>query len=287
MILPSVSIIISTLNAASVLEKCLQSVVAQDYPKNKIEMIVADGGSTDKTRKIAKKYTNKVYNIPDLLDLTKVKNLRGAQLNFGVKKSKGKIIFFPDADMTFEKKLMKEAVGLIIKNKLDALYIPETVVGKGMFKKIRNFERSFYNETCIDAVRITTKKIFLKINGFDEKNINFGPDDWDFTKKIRIITNEIGITGLKINHHEEDITLGKYLSKKKKYVDTFAGYIKKWGKNDADIIKQLGLRYRYFVVFTEKGKWKKLLKHPVLTIGMFCLKFLVGFNYLFKKKFRL
>jgi len=55
-ILPSISIIIPTLNAATVLEKCLKSISIQNYPKNKIEIIISDGGSKDNTLKIAKKY---------------------------------------------------------------------------------------------------------------------------------------------------------------------------------------------------------------------------------------
>lgn len=61
---PLVSILIPTLNAASVLEKCLASIVKQDYPKEKLEIIVADGGSTDKTLEIAKKYGAKIYKNP-------------------------------------------------------------------------------------------------------------------------------------------------------------------------------------------------------------------------------
>ena len=44
---PSISILIPTLNAASVLGKSLESISNQDYPRNKIEIIIADGGSTD------------------------------------------------------------------------------------------------------------------------------------------------------------------------------------------------------------------------------------------------
>jgi glycosyltransferase involved in cell wall biosynthesis len=47
--LPSISILIPTLNAAKVLDYCLESIAAQDYPKEKIEIIIADGGSTDNT----------------------------------------------------------------------------------------------------------------------------------------------------------------------------------------------------------------------------------------------
>ncbi|GIW69581.1 MAG: hypothetical protein KatS3mg101_0328 [Patescibacteria group bacterium] len=54
--LPTVSILIPTLNADSVLENCLKSVSEQDYPKEKVEIVVADGGSSDSTVEVAKKY---------------------------------------------------------------------------------------------------------------------------------------------------------------------------------------------------------------------------------------
>jgi len=62
--LPSVSILIPTLNADRVLEKCLKSIVNQDYPQGLVEIIIADGGSTDKTLVIAEKYGAKVYPNP-------------------------------------------------------------------------------------------------------------------------------------------------------------------------------------------------------------------------------
>ena len=43
--------------------------------------------------------------------------------------------------------------------------------------------------------------------------------------------------------------------------------------------KQLGARYRLLGVFIENGKWKKLIRHPLLTIGMYLLKFMVGITY--------
>lgn len=61
---PLISVLIPTLNAASVLEKCLDSLQNQDYPKEKIEIIVADAGSADDTLKIAQKYGAKIYNNP-------------------------------------------------------------------------------------------------------------------------------------------------------------------------------------------------------------------------------
>ena len=62
--LPSISVIIPTLNAASVLERCLRSIAIQDYPKELVEVVVADGGSADATLEIAAKYGAKIYENP-------------------------------------------------------------------------------------------------------------------------------------------------------------------------------------------------------------------------------
>lgn len=51
---PKVSIIIPTLNAQKTIETCLKSIKKQRYPR--FEIIIADGGSTDATIKIAQKY---------------------------------------------------------------------------------------------------------------------------------------------------------------------------------------------------------------------------------------
>jgi glycosyltransferase involved in cell wall biosynthesis len=59
--LPTISVCMATLNAENVLEECLFLLASQDYPKDKIELLVGDGGSTDSTRTIVKKYGGKVF----------------------------------------------------------------------------------------------------------------------------------------------------------------------------------------------------------------------------------
>jgi glycosyltransferase involved in cell wall biosynthesis len=50
---PEISIIIPTLNSASVLSGCLKSILDQTIPRTSYEIIVADAGSTDGTREMA------------------------------------------------------------------------------------------------------------------------------------------------------------------------------------------------------------------------------------------
>lgn len=54
--LPSISVVIPTYNSERTLTECLENILQQDYPRAKIEIIIADGGSRDRTLEIARKY---------------------------------------------------------------------------------------------------------------------------------------------------------------------------------------------------------------------------------------
>jgi len=55
---PLVSVIIPTLNEEKNIGRCLESIGKQTYPKERIEVIVVDNNSMDKTRKIVKKFAS-------------------------------------------------------------------------------------------------------------------------------------------------------------------------------------------------------------------------------------
>ena len=88
--LPKVSIVIPTLNAAGVLEECLKSIYVQDYPKEKEEIIISDGGSADKTLEVAEKYGAIVVKNP-------LKTGEAGKA-VGVKKATGEFIALIDSD---------------------------------------------------------------------------------------------------------------------------------------------------------------------------------------------
>lgn len=60
----SISFLIPTLNAQRTLEECLSHVHNQNFNKSQYEIIIADGGSTDTTREIAKKYNAVIIDNP-------------------------------------------------------------------------------------------------------------------------------------------------------------------------------------------------------------------------------
>lgn len=86
----SYSIITPTLNAARVLSECLEFISKQNYPKDKYEIIIADGGSTDATFEIAKKYNAKIVE-------NKLKTGEAGKM-VGLRHATGDIIAFIDSD---------------------------------------------------------------------------------------------------------------------------------------------------------------------------------------------
>lgn len=55
----SISIIIPTFNSAKTLARCLESIFLQDYHREKLEVIIADGGSCDGTPEIVRRFMDK------------------------------------------------------------------------------------------------------------------------------------------------------------------------------------------------------------------------------------
>jgi len=60
---PKVSFIIPILNEEKTIRQCLDSLLELDYPEDKIEILIADGNSKDKTRTIVKEHIQKHKNI--------------------------------------------------------------------------------------------------------------------------------------------------------------------------------------------------------------------------------
>jgi len=92
--LPLVTVIIATFNSERLLPLVLRSIRKQTYPKDKIEILVVDGGSTDNTRLIAKKFAAKTIPNPN------VEPLHAKYL--GYMQAKGKYLMYLDHDEVIE-----------------------------------------------------------------------------------------------------------------------------------------------------------------------------------------
>lgn len=97
-LLPFVSALLVTRNEQDYIEIALTSYIEQTYPKDRYEIIVVDGGSTDKTldivRDIKKKYETEAFKI-SILD--NPKHILASGWNIGIKASTGEFVIRIDA----------------------------------------------------------------------------------------------------------------------------------------------------------------------------------------------
>lgn len=169
------SIIIPTKNEEKYLPYTLSSLKRQTFKD--FEIIIADGGSKDRTLKIAKKFKTKV-----------VKGGNPAKgRNEGAKISKGKLLLFMDADNVFiSEKFLEKVIFEFEKRKLDVAFFPILPLGnffdKLIFKiyyRILKFCQKFFSYS-FNSILIK-KRLHQKIGGFDER-IKVG-EDFDYTRR--------------------------------------------------------------------------------------------------------
>jgi glycosyltransferase involved in cell wall biosynthesis len=250
-----VSIIVPVFNEEKVIGRLLESAKRQIYKE--IEVIVVDDASTDNTVIEAKKFTDLVF---------KRKHAeRSAQRNFGAKMAKGKYLLFLDADMELTPRVVKECVDLASTDKkIGSIVIPERSVATNFWERVKAFERSFYNlegDTYVEAARFFLRKAFDAAGGYDEAIT--GPEDWDLPETIRRLGYKQERIKSIIYHHERIKSPFSVARKKFYYALKSHRYVKK------QMVPLVGPKTIYFLRPVFYKNWKRLLKHPLLTLGMF------------------
>jgi cellulose synthase/poly-beta-1,6-N-acetylglucosamine synthase-like glycosyltransferase len=100
-----ISVIIPARNEENNIAACLDSLAAQDYPNELLEIIVADDHSTDGTAGIVSRYTNSGIILLDLKKEISVTpghpGSKKSAISAGIKKSSGTLIITTDADCLF------------------------------------------------------------------------------------------------------------------------------------------------------------------------------------------
>ena len=262
--------VITTRNEAANIANCIH---AFDAFRDQVEIIVVDNQSTDDTKKIAADLGATVLDKgPE----------RSAQRNLGWQTAASDWVVVLDADMILPRDTVEEILAIAERGDGPLAYwIPEIRTGSGIRVKARNFERSFYDGTCIDALRLFHKSVLRETGGYDE-NLIAGPEDWELDIRVLATGAKCAVLKNHLIHNERQLTLKRMLEKKAYYTKSMAAYQAKW-KGHPALKKQFGLGYRFFGVFVENGKWRRLLRHPILAFVMYCERFAVGLTYLMNR----
>ncbi len=110
---PKISIIIPAFNEADNIKDCLNSVFESDYPQDKIEVLVVDDGSNDKTAEIAREFKK--------AKVITMKNAgKSAALNRGISEATHEYIVTIDADMILDKHCLDELLKPFSNSKIGA-----------------------------------------------------------------------------------------------------------------------------------------------------------------------
>lgn len=184
---PKITIITVCYNSEKYLGRCIKSVLSQNYPRKKIEHIVIDGGSNDKTIEIIKRYSKKLKYWHSKKD----KGLYDA-MNIGIRKASGEIIGILNSDDFFYRNCFKTVSHYFNKNKIDFLF--------GSVLKKRIYHNYF------------PKKIFYTFNFYPSHSVSF------FIKHK--IQKKIGFYNIKFKYSADRDLLYRLIKKNYKGMPT-------------------------------------------------------------------
>lgn len=274
---PKVSVITPTLNAERALDLCFSSIKDQDY-KGIIEIVVADGGSTDKTLEIAKKHNAKIVK-------NKLKTGEAGKA-VGVHHATGEILAFIDSDNVLpDEKWMSKMIEPFL---LDGKIVCSEPIYYTYRKKDHWLTRYFALLGMGDPLNlfvgnydrysfISNKWTGLRLK---EKNKKYGKE---ITLENEIPT--IGANGFLIRKKELlkydfgkylfDIDVLKYLLKSGplKIAKVKTGVVHLFSGNIQTFIRKQKRRIRDFLYFKKKGKreWQTNVLKSVIGILKFVL----------------
>lgn len=164
-----ISVVIPTYNEENYIEKCLSSLTNQTLPRDKFEIIVVDGGSADRTVKIAEKYADKVL-------FQKSEGVGGAR-NDGVRESNSDIIATTDADIILPSDWLERILFNFSSRNIVGLFGPIKPIENrfkyrfliGLFNDCVHFlakTRLFY--ATVGSNTAFRKDVFLRAGGYPE-----------------------------------------------------------------------------------------------------------------------
>lgn len=210
--LPSVSIIILNYNGKELIEDCVSSLERLDYPRDCIEILMIDNGSSDDSIAYIEQYFPEVKNIKNPENYGFAKGC-----NVGAKNATGEYIALLNNDMRVEKDWLKELILPLIKDntigittskilnwdgtRIDFAGAALSFCGFG-YKKGEGKEDHNYDKTehCLfpsGGSMVISKDLFWKLHGFDEdyfayfEDVDLGWRAWIYGYSILFVPQSI------------------------------------------------------------------------------------------------
>lgn len=208
---PLVSIIIPTYNSIHTLKYTLQSCLNQDYPENKLEIIVVDDGSTDGTRKVVLEFPVKYIH----------QNNRGpaSARNRGWMAAQGEIVCFTDSDciphrmwvQTLMKGFTNDDIGAVAGSY--GIANNNIILANCIHEEIMERHGRMPNEVCaFGSYNVAIKRdILKKIGGFNENYRIASGEDNDLSYRILKAGYKICFARYALVAHYHPERLFKYL----------------------------------------------------------------------------
>ncbi len=201
-ITPTVSLIIPAYNEEKVIAQKIENTLALDYPREKLEIIVASDGSTDHTNEIVGTFADQGIS---LVGLNPNRGKSTAQ-NLAVAEAHGEILFFTDANAMLEpiaiRKIVSnfndERVGCVV-GKVTYLNENDTSVskGEGLYWRYELFLRAKESELGNFAMG-SGPIMAIRRNLFQPLNPNVGEDF--------ILPMQVAMEGYRVVYEPEAIS---------------------------------------------------------------------------------
>jgi len=105
--LPFVTVVVPCRNEEKHIGRCLESILANDYPKERMEILVLDGMSEDKTREIVAGYADR---FPCIRLVDNPQKHIPVAMNIGIRTARGERILKMDAHSTYQREYISRCV---------------------------------------------------------------------------------------------------------------------------------------------------------------------------------
>lgn len=198
---PSVSVIVPAHNEGLVIERTLQSLLASDYPKSRLEIIVANDGSTDDTAKRVRSFAARNRKQATIRLVSLSNRGKAEALNYAIRKrAKGSLIMCLDADSLVHKDCIKNSVRHFRKSDVVAVASNVNIIEDGtLLGLMQRFEYLFSHhfkkahslvsmEYIIGGVGSTFRHSIMKqVHYYDSDTMT---EDIDLTLKIIRLGNK-------------------------------------------------------------------------------------------------